>query len=84
MKSFFFKDFLNLYNYNKIEFKNLSNKIIQIEFNVFVHSKHKLHYKSFCNASGRRRSIYNFFLLSRMAIKKNLNLLKINGLKKIS
>lgn len=87
MKKCFFNNFKNLNLNNKKEFNKLVIKVLNLsnDFN-FKYSLEglKLKNNSFCIETGSKRSIDSFFLLNRMNIKKNLNLGKLIGVKKIS
>ena len=52
--------------------------------NKIKNFKQKSYQKAFCFETGVRRTIYNYFNLSRWNIKNSLSIAKINGLKKIS
>lgn len=84
MRKYFFK-YLKNYNLNKkFEFVKLKTKILNFYFyNVKIFCLKNLN-KIFCVETGRKRSVLSFFFLNRMVLKKNLSLLKINGIKKVS
>lgn len=82
MKKCFFKVYKNLYIYNKNEFNILIKKLINN--NNFNKNNICNYSKTFCFETGVKRSIYNFFNLSRWNLKKLLIKTEICGLKKIS
>lgn len=85
MKKCFFKVYKNISEYKKEEFKLLALKLLLVrQKNKNNKIKIKSYYKTFCLDLGVKRSIYNFFNLSRWAIKQRVSKAEICGLKKIS
>ncbi len=86
MKKCFFKVYKNLSSYKNSEFKLMAfklcflSKVRKVKFPF----PQKSYQKSFCFETGVKRSVYNFFNLSRWDLKNSLSSSKINGLKRIS
>lgn len=88
MKKCFFKVYKNINDYKSEEFKILALKLLlknnrQIKYNNNK-IKIKSYYKTFCFDLGVKRSVYNFFNLSRWALKHRASKAEVCGLKKIS
>lgn len=84
MKKFFFNVVNNILYLKKFELFLLFNKLIKFNLLLKINFIIKKIFKNICFDSGNKRSFNTFFFLSRMSIKKNMNLSLINGLKKIS
>lgn len=67
MKKCFFKVYKNLFNYKKQEFKLLAFKLCFLKDKKceLVKFKQKSYQKTFCFETGVKRSVYNYFNLSR-------------------
>ena len=65
MKKCFFKVYNNLCIYNNYEFNFLLNKIIFLSLKKKINNNKKKYNKTFCYETGVKRSVYNFFNLSR-------------------
>lgn len=68
MKKCFFKVYKNIQEYSSMEFKILSLNILSF-YKKKMQQRNKIQYKSyyktFCFDIGVKRSVYNFFSLSR-------------------
>ena len=67
MKKCFFKVYKNLFEFKKHEFKLIAFKLcfLRKQKNKIKNFKQKSYQKAFCFETGVRRSIYNYFNLSR-------------------
>ena len=86
MKNCFFKTYNILKKKKNFEIFDLLNNIILLKRKKkrFFPISEKLIKKNICIETGNNSSVYSDFYLSRINLRKNLKLAKINGLKKIS